>query len=371
MDRQERPKVVVVNILGSLDTGGAELRALDVLRRLGTEDLAFNYVALSGRPGELAPTFEQLGATVDPLRLDFAFPVKFIRHLRRNRVEVVHSHVALFSGLILMLAAIARVPVRIAHLHSDGDGQADSWRRRQYRRLMRGLVDRCATHVIGVSPSALSQGYKSNALDDPRSRVLPNGFDARDLLAARVAPAGTLRLLSLGRCSPEKNIPRMLPIVQKIRDLYSDVHLDIVGPRNEEIDTKLRAHARRLGVEQEISLKANTADVPRELASHDVLLLTSTREGLPSVVLEAAAVGLPVVSSDVGGSVWISQCFAWVHCLSLEASDEEWAQAVVRAARNAPSRSHAMAAFERSIFTLDAVVKELRTIYMSESVAPG
>lgn len=355
--------VTVVQVFGAMDTGGAELRSLDVVRAFGTSDVRFEFVTLTGRRGTLAAEFEQAGATIVPMRLGPTFPFEFVRYLRRTQPEVLQSPVALFSGVILTLGRVARVPVRIAHFHSDGDGQRDTPLRETYRGVMRQLIHRTATHIIGVSPSALADGYGRPVEDDPRCLVVPNGVDAEALVFTPPASRTGTRVVALGRAAPEKNLSRMPAILAALLLHDTSAQLDIVGPRNHEVDQAVLAAAEACHVVDRVHLHDPRPDVGAVLAEADVLLLTSTREGLPSVVIEAAAVGLPVVSSDVGGSQWIAAKFPWVHCMSLDEPDDAWAGRVRDAVRNRPPERLARETFAASPFTLAANLASLRSIY--------
>src|SRR5207248_5275192 len=95
---------------------------LDLLRSLDAERLRFDFCALSGKPGALDEEIRRLGGVVHLTLLEWGFPRRFQRLLRAGGYGVVHSHVHLFSGYVLRLASMEKVPQRIAHFLTTSDG---------------------------------------------------------------------------------------------------------------------------------------------------------------------------------------------------------------------------------------------------------
>ena len=370
----ELPRYNAVRVFGALDIGGAELRTIDLLPRLTAAGAVVHFVTLSGRAGVLAPVVERLGAEVHPLPLDIRFPLRFLRLLKRLRPHVVHSDVATFSGALLLLAAVAGVPVRIAHFRSDGDGHDDTVRRRAQRWIMRRLIDAFATDVVGVSPGSLTNGYQPSWESDPRFRVIPNGLDLErlarrtdfDLRAAIGAAPGDIVCLHVGRPSPEKRrwmIPQVVAALEVLGVAGRGV---LVGARDDHDDTRVLREAEAQGVGDRLHLLGARDDVGRLMRQADVVVLPSDREGLPGVVLEALAVGADVVASDLPGVRFIAQHLPGVTIVGRDAPPAEWAEAIRGAAiRRTGERDQeaAMRAFQASVFSLESAAAAHISMY--------
>jgi glycosyltransferase involved in cell wall biosynthesis len=357
---------VVVHTFGAMDVGGAEMRTIELMREMRGRGITFHFVALSGRRGVLADDIEAAGGVVHALPLNLRFPWRFVRLLRRLRAGALDSHVATFSGVLCFLGSVAGVPVRIARFHSDGDGHADTWRRDLQRRAMRTLVAWSATSIVGVSPSALARGYGGRSTPRTAPRVLPNGIDQKRLLSAPTTDlrkqlglgSGALLCLHVGRPSSEKNRERLPHVIAALRRRGLDAHVVLVGPRYSAEEARVMAAASAAGVGAYVHVVGPRTNVGGVLRAADVLILTSTREGLPGVVLEAAAVGTPVVSSDVPGALWIASQLPVIFCLGLDRDDEAWAEAVVAATadRTEDDRRQSIRIFSDSPFSLDRSV---------------
>lgn len=374
-DERRAPDVtptVVVHIFGAMDVGGAETRMMELMKELRADGIQFHFVALSGRRGVLAETIEAEGGRVHALPLSPTFALNFVRLLWRVRPVAVDSHVATFSGLLLLLAQCARVPVRIARFHSTGDGHGDSARRCLQRQIMRFFIGFSATHIVGVSPVALAQGYRADWSTDPRCAVVPNGVDVERLWAAsdfRIrdhigAEEGDVICLHLGRAAPEKNRARIPAVVAAMRALGLPARAVLVGPGDAEDEAAVRRSAADHGVADRIHILGARHDIGCLLRSADLLLLPSLREGLPGTVLEALAVGTPALSSTVGGSVWIAGLMSGVQCISLDEDDDEWAKAARRlVAGRRKTEAEIRALFDESPFSIKRSAQANRNIY--------
>lgn len=176
-----------------------------------------------------------------------------------------------------------------------------------YTRLLGGRVFERADHVVGLGDYLLSDFDRF--VDDPsKVEIIPNGVDVdrfsppesggEELGPTNESP---IRLLYVGRLDTVKGVPYLLEAVEalKRRD-QKEYRLTIVG------DGSRRAAYERLctsaGIDGEVSFEGYQSDVSRYYARSDIFVLPSISEGLPTVIMEAQACGLPVVSTDVGGA---------------------------------------------------------------------
>ncbi|WP_176308552.1 glycosyltransferase [Micromonospora sp. NBS 11-29] len=372
----------VVQILGVLDVGGLEMRTIEMLPHLRAAGAEIHFVTLTGRPGILAPTAERLGAQVHPLALGVRLPLRLVRLLVRLRPRVVHSHVATFSGVLLLLAWLARVPIRIAHFRSDGDEHGNTLRRRVQRWSLRRLIGLCATDIVGVAPGALTSGYRFDWTSDPRCRVVPNGldvgrldrssgFDLRDVIGAA---KNELVCVHVGRPSPAKRRWMVPRIVAALGASGVPCHGVLVGARQEEDEERVLAEARAHGVESRLHLLGARDDIGTLMRQADLVLLPSDREGLPGVVLEALAVGTPVVGSDLPGVRFIAERLPGVSLVPRDATPTAWAGAIcplVSPARGERDRADARDAFQASVFSLRSAVDAHLRLYQGVPARPA
>ncbi|MDI3195999.1 glycosyltransferase [Pseudarthrobacter sp. AL07] len=383
MTSNDTARKTVAHILGSVDRGGVEMRMLEVARALPIDGPLLTMVTLTGREGSLAEDYKVAGASIVPMQLwDLGFAWRFVKFLRINRIRVVHSHVHLASGLILALAAVGGARKRIANFSSDGSIRSDQspLARAKYA-IMRWLLNLFATDIVGITPSTLSVAWKKDWREDARCRVLLTGFDLE-----KFSPTGTdgLRIelgvgsdepliVHVGRADiPTKNRDGAIRFFGEFAKLNRHGTLVFVG-RDGTDEGQIRANRQRwlslteeLGVTERVYYAGERMDVPDILASADLLLFTSTLEGLPGVLVEARAAGTPVVSSDVAGAVFLAELVGNIHLLSLEKPASEWADAIADALLQRPtpaSRQLAMSSLRHSDLDIDMAVRHYRELW--------
>ena len=365
----------VLHVFGRMQPGGAETRTLEIMSRMSPAEYCADVCALSGLTGSLDDRVRALGGDVIPIRLNAGFPRRFLSLLRRDPYDVVHSHVLYTSGLVLALAAAARVPMRVAHFRAMHDGHHSTLRRLAQRALMRRLIDRYATDIVACGVGAMDAVWRKGWRSDPRCQIIYNAVDpARfaspgggDQVRAdlRIA-AGERVYLHIGNETREKNHGRLLAIFAAILSRDPSSRLVLAGAgTNDPAGATARA-AREHHIEHCVHALGVRHDVPRLLAAADALLLPSIAEGLPGVVLEACAAGVPVLASDLPGVREVAARLALVQTLPLTAADAEWAAAAAALPAEAERirlRQTAADAFRASVFHIERGVELHRALW--------
>src|SRR5262249_21272214 len=232
--------------------------------------------------------------------------LKAARRLVRERgIELVHAHDYKTNLLAL---ALARSEGVIALPPAPGwTGQ--TWRERLvYSPADKRLLGRFRA-VIAVSSEIRAELIRRGAAPC-RVRTILNGIDPdafrqdpvrRAAVRTRLGFAPTDRLVgAVGRLSRQKRFDLLLPAFARLRRRPSDLHLLLAGDGEER--PALEAEARRLGLSGSCHFLGQVRDIADVYQAFDVFVQSSEYEGTPNVVLEAMAVGVPVVATAVGGT---------------------------------------------------------------------
>jgi glycosyltransferase involved in cell wall biosynthesis len=303
----------ILHVIGKLDRGGVETWLVQLLRHIDRKKYQMDFMVHTEDTGAYDAEVHALGARVIPcLRpsnpLPYAF--RFWRILRGyGPYDVVHSHVHHFSGYVLALAALAGIPVRIAHSHNDtGSAQLPvSSFRRIYYAAMRSLIYYCATAGLTVSAEAGDDLFSWPWQGSSKWRLQHLGIDLsrfqdevdRSTIRHELGiPAGAIVIGHVGRFSEQKNHSFMVEIARELIRIEPRAVFLMVG------DGALRP-----SIEQKVasySLKSHflftgvRSDVPRLMkGAMDILVFPSLYEGLPITLLETQAACLKCVASDV------------------------------------------------------------------------
>lgn len=295
------PRIAVV--VSQFGFGGAEQQTALLLRALvDSPRRPVLVVCLSNDIQPHGPALEALGYRVvvvprkssfDPTRL-----TTLRRLLKQEQIELVHAVHLLASAYVHLAAGRSTLVLPTVR----GTVVHPSWFKRWvYRRMFRSAPRTLVNSQRGAQ-------FIIKNFDAPPDRVvvIPNGIDFAKL-RQRAQNPGLRQELGLpaavpligfvGKDSPVKNVPRFIEITRRLLAQRSDLHAVLAG-WNLTPDARERL-APDLPADR-VHLLGPRTDIPGVLASLDTLVLTSNSEGCPNVVLEALALGTPVVASDVG-----------------------------------------------------------------------
>lgn len=315
------------------------MRTLELMRHVDRELFRFEFCVLTGLPGELDDEVRDLGGVIHYVGLGPLFLMRFPLLVRHRGFNVVHSHVHLFSGLILLLAAAVGVPVRLAHFRNTHDGHVTTLRRRVQNRLMKYLLNCSATKIVAVSEGAMTSTWGPDWRSDSRCEVVYNGFDFSRFdsdeppAAVRMEfgmPHNCRLFIHVGRMAPAKNHEKILAIFKEIAQRDKAARLLLVGRGGNAIEAWARQLCLQLEMADKVIFAGERSDVSRLLKAADLMIFPSLWEGLPGAVLEACAAGTPILASDLPGISEIKRIFPdMVTCLPLTVCDAEWAAAAI------------------------------------------
>ncbi len=215
--------------------------------------------------------------------------------------ELVHAHTPRTAIVGRLAARQAEVPF-VYHVHSPS-GRDSTRRLSNWANLaVEAVCLRRADRLIAVSPS-LRTYMLERGIANERVACVPNGVPGASNAEMRRTPCGPWTLGTIALFRPRKGTEVLIESMAVLRSRGLDVRLRAVGGfETPEYEKAIHDLANRLGVEDAIDWIGFTRGVNRELAKMDLLVLPSLfGEGLPMVVLEAMAAGVPVVASRVEG----------------------------------------------------------------------
>jgi glycosyltransferase involved in cell wall biosynthesis len=310
-----------VELISRLSVGGSVLQAINTAAFL--RDLGWDTVLLHGEPGpgegSMQAIADQLGVervvlpamTRELGRHDARSLAECRRELVRLRPDVVHTHAAKAGAVGRVAARLARAPAVVHTFHGHVlRGYFGPRKERAFRLIERGLARAC-DRIVAVSDEVRDDLVELHVASAAKIDVIPVGFDMRRLSVPPERHAelrGALRrelglpddalvVTFVGRVVPIKRADRFLAAALELRD--SGAQFVVVGDGEALADVRSSDAARTLG--DRVLFTGYRADVAAIYHASDVVVLTSDNEGTPVSLIEAAACGVPVVGTDVGG----------------------------------------------------------------------
>jgi glycosyltransferase involved in cell wall biosynthesis len=302
-DSQPVELVRVFHLINGEHYAGAE-KVQDVLAQ-NLPDHGFEVGFGCVKPDQFSVQRKSHGPLVDfPMRsrFDLRQAKQIARFMQQENYQLLHTHTPRTALVGHLAAKIAGVPM-VHHVH----GQTASEMKRiagWLNAVTERVTLRRADRLIAVSGS-LRDYLQGQGFDDERITVVFNGVSSLETVRDRVPPRGqwTLGMIALFR--PRKGLESLLQAVAQLREDGFDVSLRAIGRfETDEYETEVRAYVEQLGIEQHVEWTGFTSNVYGELAKIDLAILPSLlAEGLPMVLIEAMAVGVPIVGSRVDGII--------------------------------------------------------------------
>jgi glycosyltransferase involved in cell wall biosynthesis len=291
--------VRIVQLVETLNVGGLETMAVDLAiahRNAGHDSTIYTVF----EDGPLADRAREAGVPVVCFKKKRGFSADAIfrmaRQLRTDRVEVLHTHnsgshhYGVSAGRLAGVRAIVNTRHGLA-FHSPK-------RQELYYRAVMPFTDA----VVCVCADGLRRFVERKSFPENKARVIPNGIPVRRFQEFRANPGGLLpkiRFGTIGRLVKAKAHDVLVDAFALVARELPEAELHIWGYGELQPELLSRIFQQHLG--GRIHYHGATDNSPLSLQQLDIFVLSSISEGLPLVILEAMAAGLPIVSSAVGG----------------------------------------------------------------------
>jgi glycosyltransferase involved in cell wall biosynthesis len=322
MKPTRRPEIPlrVAYLTPTLHPGGAERQMVILAGALPKELFEVRFLLFSER-GALAEEAEAVGARVDVLGLrlqDCARPgpgclAAAVRALRRYRVLTVDVDIVdAWLGPAMTFAMLAKPLVQVPKLLGGRRWLGDLYEAKPwYRRAATAASARRMDAIVTNSRVAAAELITHDGVAPDRIHVIPNAVlpaasspaDRRRYRAGWGFSADQLVAGCVANYKAEKGLGFLIDAAARLRERLPELRVVIVGegPLRGELEAEIRR--RELGTV--VRLHGAEPDARLVYSAFDIFVQASETEGLPNVILEAAAAGLPIVATSVGGTAEI------------------------------------------------------------------
>ncbi|MDE6302749.1 MAG: glycosyltransferase [Clostridia bacterium] len=297
-----KQKIKIAQVVGASNVGGVISCVLNFYRNVDRDIFQFDFYTYG--PSRHDKEILDLGGRVFyiPNVLSFFKSVSAMKsHFKKENYYAVHAHLTSLSFVPLFAAKRAGVKNRICHAHSTSHKSEKVW-----------IVKNTLKHISKLYPTRLAgcsklsnrwlYGKKKgeeafllrNAID--LNRFYPDG-ERRARMKEKLGLSGKNVIGCVGRFEFQKNIPFLIDAFALLAKSNENAHLVLVGGGSEEeaINKKIE----RYGLSERVHILRETQSVENYFAAFDLFVLPSRFEGLPLVAVEAQAMGIPCLLSDL------------------------------------------------------------------------
>lgn len=297
-------RVPILYIAPWVDLGGSDKGTIDWFKHLDRDSWTPSLITTQPSANRwlhhLEPYAEEVWDLPD-LMPGNSFPEFILGFIESRGVRVVHiMNSRLAFDLLPDVACLPEPPAIVAQLHAEEPEQTGYVR--YVARRYGNLVD-----AFSVTSRHLEEIVASYEIAPSRVEVIHSGVDGEyEFDPARVEPLelnrpGVRRVLWPGRLVEQKDPMLALDVLASARDRGGEFVLDMVGDGH--LEESVRSRAEQLGVAHMIDWHQPSQEMARWYRSTDLMLMTSAYEGVPYVIYESLAMGVPVVAPALPGNV--------------------------------------------------------------------
>lgn len=295
----------VLFLTTGLALGGAEAQVTLLARAMKSRGWSVTVLSLLP-PLAYVNELSAVGVPVGDLAMQRGVPdprglLRLASYLREQQPDVVHCHMVHANLLGRLARLLARVPALISTAHSVYEG--GSMRELAYR-----ATDFLSDLTTNVSLQGLERYVQRKLIRPSKALWVPNGVDVESYrLSPRVRRSVRASLgwadgfvwLAVGNLREPKDYPNMFRAFRWLADCSAETRLAIAGSGH--LEEALRLRCENLGIADRVEFLGARSDVPQLLQAADGFVMSSSWEGTPMALLEAAASQLPCVATAVGG----------------------------------------------------------------------
>jgi glycosyltransferase involved in cell wall biosynthesis len=240
---------------------------------------------------------------------------RMYRYFKQQKISIVHTHTPKASLLGQLAAKLAGVPIIVNTVHGFYFHEHMKPLVRRFYVAMEWIAARCSTMILCQNPEDIETAIKLGICNRNKIKLLGNGidlskfnpslFDADFKRKKRLEvgiPADAIVIGTIGRLVKEKGYLELFESIQRIISSNDKVWLIVIGPEDPEKTDRLTSHAFvRYGIEERTVWLGRREDIAELLACCDIYTLASWREGFPRSAIEATAMALPIVATNIRG----------------------------------------------------------------------
>ena len=371
-------KIKVLIIAGAMNVGGIENQLMHLLRQADKDQFQIDFTTTENHPFYQD---EMLSLGARCIQIPKTEGIHFLRYcralyriMREGEYDIVHSHELFHSGMVLLTARLAGVKRRFVHAHNwsdgDGSGRKRSWKRSAYNHVMQRMIQRNATDFIACSTLAGKFLYGEKIVKQPNYHLVFNSVDTSKFIekydqveSGEFCEDCWINVLQVGRFTPIKNQLFTAEIARELKARGKKIRILCAGNVGGDYDDAVAAKIREYGLEEQMLLLGVRKDIDVLMRKSAAFLLPSLYEGMPLVLIEAQASGLPCVTADTY-SREVDFGLGTVDWLQLEDSVIVWADTVERAVeKGRADKADVVSAIEKGGFDSRVFAKKICELY--------
>ncbi len=302
-------KINVLHIYQNSKVGGIQQQILNLFKEY--DSAVFNPIfCCLGPKKDIGKEIEKLGFDCIALnrkryhKFSPGIVIDIYKLIKKRHIHILRTHKYRANLYGRLAGWLAGVNVMIASLHIDYGNKDEYLGRRISNRLLSNVTDK----IIAVSESVKRDAIKYDRIEPLKISVIRNGVDTDKFDGAKF-PDNIKNEFSVtekdivigfvGRIVNSKGLIYLINAFSQLKKTYDNISLFIVGDGSLRDD--LEKEVKKIAIHNNVVFTGKRRNIPDFLSCFDIFVLPSIKEGLPNSLLEAMAMGKPIVAAKVGG----------------------------------------------------------------------
>mgnify|MGYP000031521271 FL=1 len=358
----------VLQVIRSMEYGGAETFIMNLYRNMDREKIQFDFLVNSD--GKYDEEIRELGGKIYKIpyitEVGQAKYVKELKKFFKNHPEyqIIHSHIDQVSGIIVETANKCDIKKIISHSHNTKNSNGILGK--LYKSYLQSKINKNTTDKLACGIDAAKWLYKKSWKD---AIIINNGIDIdkfryneknrQSIRKSLGIEKDTIVIGHVGRFSKQKNHKFLLDIFYEFQKNRNDSILLLVG--NGKLKKTIEKKARKLKIENKVIILSDRNDTYKIYSAFDIMVFPSLFEGLSVALIEAQCNGLKVLASnnidkntDITGNIFYE---------NLNNTPKKWAEKIESINLD---RNDIKEKFQNSEYDIKNVAKRMENIYLSK-----
>jgi glycosyltransferase involved in cell wall biosynthesis len=288
-------KIKITYIIPSLDLGGAERLVTEMIKNINRDIFDVSVICLR-RTGQWAAEIEKLGIKIELVgslpKLEFLSILKIRKILRKEKPDIIHTHLFgadVYGGLAALSLGIKNI-ISTEHNLNYNEGFI--------KKNLKSFVVNKFSKIVAVSEAVKDYSAETYKIEKDKISVFHNGIHFENYYKEiKIKDQKEIILGSAGRLTTQKGFEKLILAMRYVEN--ENIKLKIAGDGKLKYD--LRHLIKKYKLEDRAVLVGPQKNIQKFYSEIDIYIQSSKWEGLGISILEAGAVGLPVIASRVDG----------------------------------------------------------------------
>jgi len=290
-------KIKIIYLIDSFSLGGAEKFLLDLCKNIDKNRFTVEVAAVVFA-GPLLKEFAKLDIKVKVFKkkskLGLGLLWQLYKYIKAVKPDIVHTNLFGADTWGRQAAILARVPIIVATEHNINLNES------KFKKIIKLFLSKFTSRIIAVSQGVKDYSVKTEKISADKIKIINYGIDLHKFTFRgyqEINSPKTIKAVCVARLEEQKGHNYLIEAMPAIIKDYPEFTLHLIGAGS--LANKLKQQVKDLKLEDKVKFHGQSFDIAKLLPQMDLFILPSLWEGLGIVILEAQAVGLPVLASNI------------------------------------------------------------------------